>query len=268
MGPGLPGQRSVAGRRGPGLRRGAVGPAAGHAARRRRRPGHGRDVRADGRRARSRPAGSSAPTRSPRSPTAGPSSRAWRPPSSSSPRTSSPTPRPTPTPTSCCPARCGPRPRASWSTPSATSPWPSQAVDPPGEALPDWRIIAAVACAMGYAEAFAYAQRRGGLRGDQAGLEPGDRLRPARRELRAAARDPGAVARRHRGRARTATRSATSTTASARPLAPTAPPGCLPDRERPGGLLRPPAPARRPSCPTTTTRSCSTPAGSSTSGTP
>ncbi|MFS0826658.1 molybdopterin-dependent oxidoreductase [Pseudomonas phoenicis] len=31
-----------------------------------------------------------------------------------------------------------------------------QAVPPPGEALPDWQIIARVACAMGYAEAFSY----------------------------------------------------------------------------------------------------------------
>ncbi|MGW6685056.1 molybdopterin-dependent oxidoreductase [Streptomyces sp. NPDC054961] len=31
------------------------------------------------------------------------------------------------------------------------------AVDPPGEALADWRIIARVACAMGYAHAFSYA---------------------------------------------------------------------------------------------------------------
>ncbi|GAA0576871.1 bifunctional nitrate reductase/sulfite reductase flavoprotein subunit alpha [Streptomyces crystallinus] len=32
-----------------------------------------------------------------------------------------------------------------------------QAVDAPGEALPDWQIIARVACAMGYEEAFSYA---------------------------------------------------------------------------------------------------------------
>jgi sulfite reductase (NADPH) flavoprotein alpha-component len=31
-----------------------------------------------------------------------------------------------------------------------------QAVEPPGDALPDWQIIARVACAMGYADAFAY----------------------------------------------------------------------------------------------------------------
>ncbi|MEU9851899.1 bifunctional nitrate reductase/sulfite reductase flavoprotein subunit alpha [Streptomyces sp. NPDC047974] len=30
-------------------------------------------------------------------------------------------------------------------------------VDPPGQALPDWQLIARVACAMGYAEAFTYA---------------------------------------------------------------------------------------------------------------
>ncbi|MEC5384909.1 sulfite reductase subunit alpha [Uliginosibacterium sp. H3] len=32
-----------------------------------------------------------------------------------------------------------------------------QAVEPPGETLPDWQIIARVACEMGYAEAFTYA---------------------------------------------------------------------------------------------------------------
>ncbi|WP_442112843.1 molybdopterin-dependent oxidoreductase [Pseudomonas sp. NUPR-001] len=31
-----------------------------------------------------------------------------------------------------------------------------KAIEPPGEALPDWQIIARVACAMGYAEAFSY----------------------------------------------------------------------------------------------------------------
>ncbi|MFK3725605.1 molybdopterin-dependent oxidoreductase [Pseudomonas monteilii] len=31
-----------------------------------------------------------------------------------------------------------------------------QAVQPPGEAMPDWQIIARVACAMGYADAFSY----------------------------------------------------------------------------------------------------------------
>ncbi|MFF7648943.1 molybdopterin-dependent oxidoreductase [Streptomyces sp. NPDC007983] len=31
-----------------------------------------------------------------------------------------------------------------------------QAVDPPGEALPDWRIIARIACEMGYGDAFGY----------------------------------------------------------------------------------------------------------------
>ncbi|WP_404479363.1 molybdopterin-dependent oxidoreductase [Novosphingobium sp. BL-52-GroH] len=31
-----------------------------------------------------------------------------------------------------------------------------KAIDPPGEAMPDWEIIARVACAMGYAEAFTY----------------------------------------------------------------------------------------------------------------
>ncbi len=146
-----------AGGRGPGVHRGVVGAAS--------RARSGRTARAAARStcsggwptARSRRAGSSAPTRSPPSPTAGPSSRAWRRPNSSSPRTCSPTPRPTPTPTSCCPARCGPRPRASWSTASATSPWPAAPSTRRARRLPDWRLIADVARAMGYADGFDYA---------------------------------------------------------------------------------------------------------------
>ncbi len=49
MGPGLPGQRSVVSARGPGVRRGAVGPGAGHHPPR-RRTGHHRDVPAPRRR--------------------------------------------------------------------------------------------------------------------------------------------------------------------------------------------------------------------------
>ena len=194
MGPGLPGQRSVLVDEDrafveelwglpPGtLRTDGVG------------HGHRRDVPADGRRARSRPAGSSAPTRSPRSPTAGPSSRAWRRPSSSSPRTSSPRPRPTPTPTSCCPARCGPRPRASWSTPSATSPWPGRPSTRRARRCPDWRIIAAVARAMGYGDAFAYDSAEEVFEEIQRAWNPttGYDLRGV--TLRAAARDARAVA--------------------------------------------------------------------------
>lgn len=33
----------------------------------------------------------------------------------------------------------------------------AKAVEPPGESLPDWQIIARIACAMGYAQAFSYA---------------------------------------------------------------------------------------------------------------
>ncbi len=52
---------------------------------------------------------------------------------------------------SCSPARCGRRPKASWSTASGGALTLARAVvDPPGEARADWRIIAAVARAMGY----------------------------------------------------------------------------------------------------------------------
>ena len=71
------------------------------------------------------------------------------------------------------------------------------------------------------------------------------------------------------GRRRTATRSATSTTASARPAdGPTAPAPAGVRRPRAAGPCSSPArTCRPPSCPTTTTRSSSTPAGCSTSGT-
>lgn len=60
------------------------------------------------------------------------------------------------------------------------------AADPPGEATADWRIIAAVAREMGY-EGVLVRERRGDLRGDQAGLEPEDGMGPARGDVRTAA---------------------------------------------------------------------------------
>ena len=115
---GLHGARSAraaigAGGRGPCLRRGAVGPRSPAPCARTDRARAPSRCSSAWPTARSRRAGSSAPTPSRRSPTAEPSSKGWRTPNSSSPRTCSPTPRPTRTPTSCCPARCGPRPRAS-----------------------------------------------------------------------------------------------------------------------------------------------------------
>jgi sulfite reductase (NADPH) flavoprotein alpha-component len=61
-----------------------------------------------------------------------------------------------------------------------------KAVEPPGEALPDWQIIARVAWRWASPRA-SLRVGRGSLRGDQALLESEDRLRPARRQLRAAA---------------------------------------------------------------------------------
>ena len=46
-----------------------------------------------------------------------------------------------------------------------------QAVEPPGQALPDWQIIARIACEMGFSDAFSYDSRRRRVRGDQAVLE-------------------------------------------------------------------------------------------------
>ena len=69
------------------------------------------------------------------------------------------------------------------------------AVDPPGDARPDWRLIADVACAMGFAADFTYALGRGGVRR----ARPGSPTRPPATTcrgvtLRAAARDAGPVA--------------------------------------------------------------------------
>ena len=83
------------------------------------------------------------------------------------------------------------------------------AVKAPGQALPDWQIIARIACEMGFSESFSYDSRRGSLRRDQAILEPRDGLRPARGQLRPIAADPAAVAVPTRAAPATATRSAT-----------------------------------------------------------
>ena len=73
-----------------------------------------------------------------------------------------------------------------------------RAVDPPDGALADWELIARIACAMGFAEAFTYSSARGDLRGDPRLLEPGHRLRPARRDVRPPAHRTAAVADRAR----------------------------------------------------------------------
>ena len=62
-----------------------------------------------------------------------------------------------------------------------------QSIPPPAQARPDWQLICQVAAHMGFGEHFDYAVQRGGLRRDPPVLQPADRLRPARRQLRAAA---------------------------------------------------------------------------------
>ena len=52
------------------------------------------------------------------------------------------------------------------------------AVDPPGEALPDWQLIAAVACEMGFADDFTYASAEEVFAELTPLRQPGDRLRP------------------------------------------------------------------------------------------
>ena len=221
---------------------------AGHAAHGGRH-GHRRDVPSGWPTARSRPAGSSAPTRSPRSPTAAPSSRAWRPPSSSSPRTSSPRPRPTRTPTSCCPAamwaeaerrhgQLRAQPHPACSRPSTRR----------ARRCRTGRSIARVAREMGYADAFALrrAPRRSSRR-SSAFCEPADRLRPARRHAtsgcaRRPVQWPAAP-----GDGPTATRSGTSTTASARRAGSTVLPDCVATRA--GGRSSPARTCRPPRLP-------------------
>ena len=68
------------------------------------------------------------------------------------------------------------------------------AVEAPGQALPDWQIIARIACEMGFSELIQLRLRRGSVRRDQAVLEPGDRLRPTWGQLPAATPDPDAMA--------------------------------------------------------------------------
>ncbi len=112
----------------------------------------------------------------------------------------------------------------------------------PATALPDWRLIARVAAEMGYARGVRLRIGRGDLRRDQAVLEPADRLRPARRHLRPAARRPGAVA--GAARRRAATRSATNDGAGYL-RRPTVRPRCVRDAERAGGVPPAAAPAAR-----------------------
>ena len=111
MGPGLPGQRAVLVRRGPGVRRGRSGICEPGTIRSDVGPGTIDDVRADGGRRRSRRAGSSAPIPLPPWPTARPSSPALRGRRTGHHAGRLPRHRhQRATPTSCCPPRCGPNP--------------------------------------------------------------------------------------------------------------------------------------------------------------
>ena len=80
----------------------------------------------------------------------------------------------------------------------------------PATPCPDWQLIAAVACEMGFADAFTYASAEEVFAEISPLRQPGDRLRPARRDA-----TTGCARARCSGRRRpagpTATRSATST---------------------------------------------------------
>lgn len=129
------------------------------------------------------------------------------------------------------------------------------AADPPGEAMADWRIIAEVACAMGYEKGFSYDSAEQVFEEIKRFWNPktGWDLRGVSYERLRETPCSG----RPRGRTgRSAIRSGTWTTR-----------GCA-FRRLPGG---PPSSHGRtcppPRCRTTTIRSCSTPGGCSTSGT-
>ena len=112
--------------------------------------------------------------------------------------------------------------------------------------------------------------RRGSIRGDQAVLEPGDGLRPAWRQLPAAAPDPGAVALPARQRRRPQPDPLPATTVSVRTQLVREDGTSRGWRSPPQVAVRCSSPARtcRPrKCPTTTTPSCSTPGACRTSGT-
>ena len=141
-----------------------------------------------------------------------------------------------------------------------TMTWSPQAVDPPGEALPDWQLIARVACEMGFADAFGYTSAE----------EVFDEIRrcsnPATGyDLR------GVTPERLRTRTGAVAGGAGRSGPQPDPLphrgTPTGAAPDVPHRLRPGRV--PPAGprARRPSSPTTTTRSRSTPVACRTSGT-
>ena len=144
-------------------------------------------------------------------------------------------------------------------------------IPPAGQARPDWQLICQVAAHLGFGEHFDFASSEQVFDEIRRLLESGDRLRPARGQLFAAAR-------RHRcsGRARPTTSGdrhpirylndgvsqdlfvdadGTAAAGVSHPVAAR-------------GVSRPAAHGSAASCPTTTSRWCSTPVGCSTSGTP
>ena len=144
-----------------------------------------------------------------------------------------------------------------------------KAVEPPGEALPDWAIIARVAREMGYERAFAYELAAEVFEEIRQFWNPktGYDVRGASHASRRRPRFNGRSPRRPRA---TAIRSATSTTALASPCAlrrtdagPRSP--SSPSAARRSSCRGPTCLPRR--CPTPTSLSCSTPAACSISGT-
>ncbi len=67
------------------------------------------------------------------------------------------TPRPIATPTSCLPGALWAEAEGVMINSERNMTLMQKAIEPPGAALPDWQIIARVACEMGFADAFSYA---------------------------------------------------------------------------------------------------------------
>ena len=68
------------------------------------------------------------------------------------------------------------------------------ALTAPGQAIPDWLIIARIACEMGYADAFTYADAEEIFEEIKTLPQSENRLRPARSHLRQASGQPHAMA--------------------------------------------------------------------------
>ena len=146
-----------------------------------------------------------------------------------------------------------------------------QSIPAPGQTRPDWLLICQLAAELGFGDALQLLLQLGRVRRDPSVLQSRNGIRPAGRELFAATRDAAAVAGATRRRFRPSSdplpqRRGQPGAVRRRERAPTE--AGVSDAVAPSGV----SPASRiwtpTSCPTTTTRSSSTPVGCNTNGTP